>query len=360
MDSWVALAPMEGILADMPEEYTYRDAGVDIDAMNRALAQIKESVHRTFTPAVLSELGAFAGCLRLETEGYQEPVLVASIDGVGTKVRVARMMNSYRVLGHDVVVHGVNDLLVQAARPLLFLDYLAMAKLEPEVLLQVVEGAAEACQAHGIALIGGETAEMPDVYLPGEIDVAGCIVGIAERARIPNPSWVDVGDAVIGIASNGLHTNGYSLARKVLFEAANLRLDEYLPDVGMMLGDALLLPHRSYFGAVYPLLDTGAIHGMAHITGGGLYENIPRALPSDLRVALDRRSWEVPPLFRLIQQYGNVPDAEMFRVFNMGIGYVLIVARERAAEILDALQRAGETAYLIGEVQRGSREVQII
>ncbi len=344
----------------MNGEFTYRDAGVDIDAMNRALTQIKESVHRTFTPAVLTELGAFAGCLRLETEGYQEPVLVASIDGVGTKVRVARMMNSYKVLGHDVVVHGVNDLLVQAARPLLFLDYLAMAKLEPEVLIQVVEGAAEACQAHGIVLIGGETAEMPDVYMPGEVDVAGCIIGIAERAHIPNPAHVDVGDAVIGIASNGLHTNGYALARKVLFEVANLRLDEYLPEMGMILGEALLLPHRSYFHAVYPLLETGAIHGMAHITGGGLYENIPRVLPSDLRITIDRRSWEVPPLFRLIQQYGNVSDAEMFRVFNMGIGYVLIVARERTGEILDALQRAGETAWLIGEVQRGPREVQII
>ncbi|MCS7066687.1 MAG: AIR synthase related protein, partial [Fimbriimonadales bacterium] len=196
----------------MAEGYTYRDAGVDIDAMNRALTQIKESVHRTFTPAVLTELGAFAGGMRLEIEGFQEPVLTASIDGVGTKVRVARMMNSYRVLGHDVVVHGVNDLLVHAARPLLFLDYLAMAKLEPEVLIQVVEGAAEACQAHGIALIGGETAEMPDVYMPGEIDVAGCIIGIAERAQIPTPARVTSGDAVIGIASNGLHTNGYTLA----------------------------------------------------------------------------------------------------------------------------------------------------
>ena len=344
----------------MAGEFTYRDAGVDIDAMNRALTQIKESVHRTFTPTVLTELGAFAGCMRLETEGYQEPVLVASIDGVGTKVRVARMMNSYKVLGHDVVAHGVNDLLVHAARPLLFLDYLAMAKLEPDALIQVVEGAAETCQAHGVALIGGETAEMPDVYMPGELDVAGCIIGIAERTHIPTPARVDVGDAVIGIASNGLHTNGYSLARKVLFEVANMRLDEYLPEVGMILGDALLLPHRSYFHAVYPLLETGAIHGMAHITGGGLYENIPRVLPSDMRITIDRRSWEVPPLFRLIQQYGNVPDAEMFRVFNMGIGYVLIVARERTSEILEALQRMGETAWLIGEVQRGSREVQII
>lgn len=349
-----------GILAGMAGEFTYRDAGVDIDAMNRALSQIKESVHRTFTPAVLTELGAFAGGMRLDLQGYQEPVLIASIDGVGTKVRVARMMNRYQVLGQDVVVHGVNDLLVQAARPLLFLDYLAMAKLEPEVLVQVVEGAAEACQAHGIALIGGETAEMPDVYMPGEVDVAGCIIGIAERTQIPTPARIDVGDAVIAIASNGLHTNGYSLARKVLFEVAHLRVDEYLPELGMTLGDALLLPHRSYFHAVYPLLESGAIHAMAHITGGGLYENIPRVLPSDMRVSIDRRTWEIPPLFRLIQQHGNVPDAEMFRVFNMGVGFVLIVARERMSEVIEALQRAGETAWLIGEVQRGSREVQII
>ncbi len=344
----------------MPEPYTYKDAGVDIDAMNRALESIKESVHRTFTPAVLSQMGAFGGMMLFDVQKYRQPVLVASIDGVGTKVRVARMMGQYRVIGHDLVAHGINDLLVQGAEPLFFLDYLAMAKLEPEVLQQVVEGASELCQAHGIVLLGGETAEMPDIYMPGEVDVAGCIVGVAEYSQIPHPSQVGSGDAVIGIASNGLHTNGYTLARRVLFEIANLRLDEPVEDTGLTLGETLLQPHRPYFRAVFPLLGTGAIHGMAHITGGGFYDNIPRALPSDLRVVIDRRTWEVPPIFRMIQELGNVPEAEMYRVFNMGIGFVLITARERAQEILNALQTAGENAWLIGEVQRGPKEVQIV
>jgi phosphoribosylformylglycinamidine cyclo-ligase len=344
----------------MPEAFTYKDAGVDIDAMNRALESIKESVHRTFTPAVLSQMGSFGGMLALDVSGYRQPVLVASIDGVGTKVRVARMMNQYRVLGHDLVAHGVNDLLVQAAKPLFFMDYLAMSKLEPQVLQEVVEGASELCQQLGIVLLGGETAEMPDVYLPGEVDVAGCIVGLAEFQQIPTPSRVQVGDAVIGIASNGLHTNGYTLARRVFFDIANMRLDEPLPEVGMTLGEALLQPHRPYLNAILPLLEGDIVHGMAHITGGGFYDNIPRALPSDMRVVIDRRSWETPPLFTLIQQLGNVPDAEMFRVFNMGIGYVLIVARERAQDVLTSLQISGEQAWLIGEVQRGSREVQIV
>ncbi|MCS7273037.1 MAG: phosphoribosylformylglycinamidine cyclo-ligase [Fimbriimonadales bacterium] len=344
----------------MPEGFTYKEAGVDIDAMNRAIEQIKESVHRTFTPAVLSQLGSFGGMMALDVSGYRQPVIVASIDGVGTKVRVARMMNQYRVLGHDVVAHGVNDLLVQAARPLFFLDYLAMSKLEPQVVQEVVEGAAELCAQLGIVLLGGETAEMPDVYMPGEIDVAGCIVGIAELHQIPAPSRVEVGDAVIGIASNGLHTNGYTLARRVLFDIANMPINEYLPEVGMTLGEALLQPHRPYLNAVLPLLETDAIHGMAHITGGGFYDNIPRVLPSDMRVVIDRRSWEVPPIFTLIQRLGDIADSEMFRVFNMGIGFVLIVARERAQDVLTSLQVSGEQAWLIGEVQRGSREVQII
>jgi len=209
-------------------------------------------------------------------------------------------------------------------------------------------------------LLGGETAEMPDVYMPGEVDVAGCIVGIAEYSQIPHPSRVAPGDAVIGLASNGLHTNGYTLARRVLFDIANMSLNDPLPDSQISLGEALLQPHRPYFNAVFPLLESDVVHGMAHITGGGFYENIPRALPSDARVVIDRRSWEVPPIFRLIQELGNVPEAEMFRVFNMGIGYVLIVARERVNEVLSLLQTAGEQAWLIGEVQRGSREVQII
>lgn len=340
--------------------YTYRDAGVDLEAMNTALARVKEAVQRTFTPPVLSELGSFGGMFKADFSGYTEPVLVASLDGVGTKVRIARMMNSYQVIGCDVVTHAINDLLVQAAKPLFFLDYFAAARLEPDQLVAVLEGAASVCTEYGIALLGGETAEMPDVYMPGEIEVAGCMIGVAERAQIPLPQRVSTSDVVIGLASSGLHTNGYSLARRVLFDLANMRLDEYLPEMGMILGEALLLPHRCYLRSVFPLIEEGLVHAMAHITGGGLYENPPRVIPSDCRIILDRRTWEVPPLFQLIQRLGHVPEPEMYRVFNMGIGFILIVGREQSSKVLEYLQRGGETAWVIGEVARGTREVQII
>lgn len=342
------------------EGYTYKDAGVDIEAANVALERVKATVQSTFTPAVLSDMGAFGGMFNADFSEYQQPVLVATIDGVGTKVRVARMMNSYEVIGRDIVSHSINDLLVQAAKPLFFLDYFATARLEPEQLIQVVQGAAATCQEHGIALLGGETAEMPDVYMPGEIDVAGCMIGVAEKEHIPIPQNITPGDAVIGIASNGLHTNGFTLARKVLFEIGNMRIDEMLPEYNQILGEVLLQPHRVYLKSVFPLLESGVAHGMAHITGGGLYDNLPRVTPIDCRVILDRRGWEVPPIFQLIQQLGSVPDNEMYRTFNMGIGFALFIPRDRSQEVLAELQMAGETAWLIGEVQRGTREVQII
>lgn len=342
------------------EGLTYKDAGVDIENMNVALARIKDVVQSTSTPPVLSEMGAFGGMFLADFPDYRQPVLVATIDGVGTKVRVARMMNSYETIGRDIVCHSINDLLVQAAKPLFFLDYFASARLEPEVLIQVVEGAASACSDHGIALLGGETAEMPEVYMPGEIDLAGCMIGVAEKEHIPTPAKVNANDAVIGIASNGLHTNGYTLARRVLFDVANMRLDEYLPEMNMILGEALLLPHRSYLRSVFPLIEDGSVHAMAHITGGGLYDNLPRVLPVDCKVVIDRRSWEIPPLFQLIQRAGNVSDPEMFRTFNMGVGFVLIAGRDRVPQLLDSLHATGETAWLLGEVQRGTREVQII
>jgi phosphoribosylformylglycinamidine cyclo-ligase len=270
------------------------------------------------------------------------------------------MMNSYEVIGRDIVSHSINDLLAQAAKPLFFLDYFATARLEADQLIQVVQGAAATCLEHGIALLGGETAELPDVYMPGEIDVAGCMIGVAEKQHIPLPHNISPGDAVIGVASNGLHTNGFTLARKVLFEIGNLRIDEMLPEYNQILGEVLLHPHRVYLRSVFPLLESGVVHGMAHITGGGLYDNMPRVTPIDCRVILDRRSWEVPPIFQLIQQIGSVPDSEMYRTFNMGIGFALFIPRDRSQEVLTDLHTAGETAWLIGEVQRGTREVQII
>lgn len=345
----------------MPEEpVTYRKAGVDIDAAQSALLQMRELVRATQTPEVLADLGAFGGMFQLDLTRYQKPVLVASVDGVGTKLKVAVAAGRHDTIGHDLVNHCVNDILVQGARPLFFLDYFATGKLQPEVLVQVVKGLSEACQEVGCALLGGETAEMPGMYAEGDYDLAGAIVGVVERDAIIDGSRVGAGDAVIGLASNGLHTNGYSLARYVLFDLTNMRVDSYVPELGTSLGEELLRPHRCYLHSLIEATQRFDIHAMAHITGGGFYDNIPRVLPSDCRVVIDRRSWEVPFIFRLIQEKGNVPDPEMFRIFNMGIGMVVIVSREQSLALTEFLQTRGETAMLIGEVQRGGHDVQIV
>lgn len=345
----------------MPEEpVTYRQAGVDIDAANTALLRIRELVRATQTPEVLADIGAFGGMFQLDLSRYRQPVLVSSIDGVGTKLKVAFLMNRHDTVGHDLVNHCVNDIVVQGARPLFFLDYFATGKLQPEVLVQVVKGLSEACQNAGCALLGGETAEMPGMYSDGEYDLAGVIVGVVEREAIVDGRRVEPGDAVVGLASDGLHTNGYSLARYVLFEVANMRVDSYLPELYTSLGEELLRRHRCYLNPVMGALERFDIHAMAHITGGGFYDNIPRVLPSDCRVIIDRRSWEVPFIFRLIQEKGNVPDPEMFRTFNMGIGMVLILPREQGLALIDFLQSQGEQAALIGEVQRGGHDVQVL
>ncbi len=345
----------------MPEEpVTYRQAGVDIDAANAALFRMKELIRATQTPEVLADLGAFGGMFQLDLSQYRQPVLVASVDGVGTKLKIAFAMGRHDTIGHDLVNHCVNDILVQGARPLFFLDYYATGKLQPEVLVEVVRGLSEACQEVGCALLGGETAEMPGMYAEGEYDLAGTIVGIVERDGIIDGSRVEPGDAVIGLASSGLHTNGYSLARYVLLELAGLRVDSYVPELGTALGEELLRPHRCYLRPLMEAMQTFDIHALAHVTGGGFYDNIPRVLPSDCRVIVDRRSWEVPFIFRLIQEKGSVPDPEMFRTFNMGIGMVLIAPREQSLPLIEFLQMRGETAMLIGEVQRGGHDVQIM
>ncbi len=345
----------------MPEEpVTYRQAGVDIDAAHAALIRMKELIRATQTPEVLADVGAFGGMFQLDLSQYRQPVLVASVDGVGTKLKVAFAMGKHNTIGHDLVNHCVNDILVQGARPLFFLDYYATGKLQPEVLVEVVRGLSEACHEVGCALLGGETAEMPGMYAEGEYDLAGTIVGVVERDEIIDGSRVEPGDAVIGLASNGLHTNGYSLARYVLFDLMDMRVDSYVAELGTSIGEELLRPHRCYLRPLMEARQTFDIHAMAHITGGGFYDNIPRVLPSDCRVIIDRRSWEVPFIFRLIQEKGNVPEPEMFRTFNMGIGMVVIVPREQSLALVEFLQRQGETAMLIGEVQRGGHDVQIV
>ena len=339
---------------------TYKAAGVDIEAGEEAVQRIKEHVHSTYNENVLTDIGTFGGMFRLGLAGMEDPVLVSSIDGVGTKVKIASMMDKYDTIGMDIVNHCCNDILVQGARPLIFLDYFATSKLSPKVVEQVVKGMSEACKSAGCVLIGGETAEMPGVYLEGEFDIAGCIVGLVDRSKVIDGSKVQPGDAVIGLASSGLHTNGYSLVRKVLFDDCGYRVDQYIPEIGGVLGDVLLTPHRNYVTPVMAVMQDYEIHAMAHLTGGGFYSNIPRMLPMDCQVSVERRYWGVPPIFGFIQEKGGIDDVEMHRTFNMGVGMVLIVAREKAMEIQRRLAELGETASLIGEVRKGAREVTIL
>lgn len=342
------------------EPATYKAAGVDIEAGEEAVFRLKGYAQSTFTENVLTDIGSFGGLFRLDTRGMTEPVLVSSIDGVGTKVKVAAMMGRYDTIGVDIVNHSTNDILVQGARPIFFLDYIATSKLRPEVAADMVKGMADACREAGCVLIGGEIAEMPGVYVEGESDIAGCIVGIVDRPRIIDGSKVKPGDVVIGLASSGLHTNGYSLVRKVLFEDNDYQVDRHVPELGAVLGDVLLTPHRSYLKSIMAVLARYEIHAMAHLTGGGFYGNIPRVLPSDCQATVERRNWGVPPIFLLIQEKGNIDVTEMHRTFNMGIGMVLIVAKEKALEITELLNEEGETASIIGEVHRGGREVTVI
>jgi len=335
----------------------YARAGVDIDAKMNAVDRMKAHIRTTVTPGVLTEVGSFGGMFALSALGsLKDPVLVSSIDSVGTKVMIAFLTGRHDTVGRDLVNHCVNDILVQGARPLFFLDYLGVGRVNPEVAADIVKGLAEGCRAAGCALIGGETAELPGLYQPDDYDLAGCIVGLVERGRIVAGAGVTSGDVLLGLASEGLHTNGYSLARQALLEDARMALDVPVPELdGVTLGEALLWPHRCYAPPVLPLLELSPnpIKAMAHITGGGFVDNIPRVLPPGVGVQINRGAWAVPPLFRFIQDKGGVSEAEMFRVFNMGIGFVLIVAPEAVEETLARLRAAGETAYHLGEAVAG-------
>src|SRR4051812_48335648 len=327
----------------------YRQAGVDIDAGNETVRRIKSLARATFTPGVLSDIGSFGGLFRLDGGAFVEPVLVSSADGVGTKLRVAFMTGRHDTVGADLVNHCVNDILVQGAEPLFFLDYLATGRLSPEVAEQVVAGVARGCSENGCALIGGETAEMPGFYADGEYDVAGFIVGIVDRDRIVDGRSIVAGDSLVGVPSAGLHTNGYSLARRVLFEVAGLQPDSFVPEVGATVADALLAPHRSYLRMVQPLLASRIVKGMAHVTGGGITENLPRVLPEGCGASVNRSSWRVPPIFSLIQERGRIPVAEMFRAFNMGIGLIIVCAADSCGAVLRQIPEA----VAIGEVVAG-------
>jgi phosphoribosylformylglycinamidine cyclo-ligase len=337
----------------------YRQSGVDIDAGNETVRRIKALARGTFTPGVLSEIGSFGGLFALDRDACREPVLVSSADGVGTKLKVAFMTGRHDTIGADLVNHCVNDILVQGARPLFFLDYLATGRLSPDVAEQVISGVARGCRENGCALIGGETAEMPGFYADGEYDIAGFIVGVVDRARVIDGRTIRSGDAIVALPSAGLHTNGYSLARKVLFEAAGLACDTFVPELGATVGEALLAPHRSYWRSVSPLLERGQVKGLAHITGGGMTENLPRILPAGCAAEIDRRAWQPPPLFSLLQRRGRIEDEEMFRAFNMGVGLMAVCDAGEAGSLLAALAGAGEPhAFRIGSVVPGDRDVR--
>ena len=329
---------------------TYREAGVDIDAGEETVRRIKPLVRKTFTPGVLTDIGAFGAFFKPDFSGMAEPVLVSSVDGVGTKLKVAFRMNRHDTVGQDLVNHCTNDIAVCGARPLFFLDYFSTGKLDPAVAESVVSGFAKACAENGCALIGGETAEMPDIYAEGEYDLAGTIVGVVDRNRILDGSSVQAGDVLLGLPSTGLHTNGYSLARKVLFAHFDVDDTPGLPG-GASVGEALLAVHRSYLRPIQALADRSLARAFAHITGGGIPGNTARVIPDHLTIDVDYGAWERPTLFRLIQERGGVPEDDMRRTFNLGIGLVAIVAADRVDEAVDALETAGELPIPIGRVR---------
>ena len=339
----------------MSQSISYADAGVSIDNANRAVAKIREFARSTFNERTLTEIGSFGGMFSAAFPDMAEPVLVASADGVGTKLKIAFETSIHNTVGADLVNHCVNDILVQGARPLFFLDYFATGKLEPDVTASVVEGMALACKENSCVLLGGETAEMPDFYPEGEYDLAGFIVGIVDKSKVIDGRSIEPGDVVLGLPSTGLQTNGYSLARKLFFEVGGYKIDSYADELGTTVGEALLATHSSFLSQLGPLLDSGMIKGLAHITGGGFLENIPRILPDGVSVEINRGSWTEPPIFGMMQNLGNVSETEMFRTFNMGIGMVLICSQFDVETITHEISHG----YDIGKVIPGDKKVQI-
>jgi phosphoribosylformylglycinamidine cyclo-ligase len=332
---------------------SYRDAGVNIDEAERAVSAIRKMARSTFTKGVLTEIGSFGGCFQLPK--MKQPVLVSSVDGVGTKLKIAFATGRHDTIGEDLVNHCVNDIAVQGAKPLFFLDYMATGKLEAGVAAQVVSGMARGCRANGCALIGGETAEMPGMYTDGEYDLAGTIVGAVEKSQIITGAKVKAGDALLALASTGLHTNGYSLARKLLFEVAKLKPESRLAETGSLLADELLQVHRSYLKAIGVLMKTSALAGAAHITGGGITDNLPRVLPKGLAAAIETGSWQTPPLFEMLRQIGDVPEDDWRRTFNLGVGMIFVIPQAKLGAAQRALKRAGEKPWVIGEIVRQRR-----
>lgn len=336
---------------------SYADAGVDITSGDRSKQRIKMLARKTFNKHVLSEIGGFGGLFALDLEKFPDPVLVSSADGVGTKLKVAFELGIHHTVGQDLVNHCVNDIAVQGATPLFFLDYLATGKLDNAVIETVVQGLSEACRANGCALIGGETAQMPGFYRDGEYDLAGTIIGAVNRDRIITGEHIQIGDVLVGLPSNGLHTNGYSLARRLLFEEAKYGPDQYVNELKDKTGAALMRTHRSYLAIIKKLAGAEVVSGMAHITGGGITDNLPRILPKGMGALVDLAAWQVPPLFEHLQKLGNVEQDEMLRTFNMGIGLIAVIPAEKIKKAKAILNRANERHCIIGRVVRGERKV---
>lgn len=334
---------------------TYADAGVDIDAGNKAVELMKDSVRATYRPEVIGDLGGFGGLFALGNK-YQDPVLVSGTDGVGTKLKIAFMMDRHDTIGQDAVAMCVNDILVQGAEPLFFLDYIATAKVESQKIADIVKGVANACKESGCALIGGETAEMAGFYAKDEYDIAGFSVGVVERSKMITGKKVKAGDVLLGLPSTGVHSNGFSLVRKICFEAQGFSVDTYIPEFGKTLGEELLTPTRLYPRTILPMIKKFDLHGMVHITGGGFYDNIPRILPEDCDAEVHADAWEVPAVFKKLQEWGNVPVKEMYRTFNMGVGMVLVVDPSEADAVRAHLKENGETFYELGQVVPGNRK----
>ncbi len=337
---------------------SYRSSGVNIDSMDEAIRGIRDLAASTFGPEVLAGVGGFGGIFRPALKGFEDPVLVASADGVGTKIKVAARMGVYDSVGRDLVNHCVNDILCQGAVPLFFMDYVAVGKLEAARIRELVAGVAEACRDAGCALLGGETAEMPGLYAPGEFDLAGFIVGSADRKNLVDGSRIAPGDLLLGLPASGMHTNGYSLARKLFFEILGWNPQDRIDSFGRTLGEELLVPHRCYLPEVKPFLEKGWIRGIAHITGGGITDNLPRILPENCRAVVNRGSWPVLPVFSLIQEKGGVEPEEMYRAFNMGVGMILVAEPGNAAKIVDNLGSQGQEVHSIGCIEVGSPGVE--
>ncbi len=339
------------------DKMTYKGSGVDIDAGARAVELMKDYINKTRTPGVLGDVGGFAGMFRPDLTGYRDPVLVSGTDGVGTKLKIAFMMDKHDTVGVDCVAMCVNDIACMGAKPLFFLDYIATGKLEPENISDIVKGMAEGCRQAGCALIGGETAEMPGFYSPGEYDLAGFVVGIVDKNNVIDGSNIKAGDVLIGLPSSGLHSNGYSLVRRVLFERANMTAGTYAADLGCHLGEELLRPTKIYVDQITAALSVATVKGIIHITGGGFYENIPRIIPKGLRADIYLDSWDVHQIFKLIQRLGNVEDREMHSTFNMGIGLILIVDPKKCDDVIDRLKP--ENPRIIGEIRKGDEGVKL-